>query len=1002
MTRLLSILTLMAAMKVLASDEIVFNRDIRPILSEHCFHCHGPDEKTREAKLRLDQGETAHAEVLVAGKPEESELWLRVVSDDEEDVMPPPEMDKPLDEEQIALLKRWIEAGGEYQDHWGFIAPERPAVPDDASAIDHFVSSRISEEKLEPTDEADRRALLRRVCLDLTGLPPTPEEVEAFLADTSPQAWERVIDRLLASPRYGEHMARYWLDAVRYGDTHGLHLDNYREMWPYRDWVVRAFNDNKGWDAFMTEQLAGDLLENPTTDQLVATGFNRSHVTTSEGGSIKEEVYVRNVIDRVGTFGTVMLGLTAECASCHDHKFDPMSQREFYQLFAYFNNLDAKAVDGNRKDHLPVVKVPGPEGERQLAAARREIAEKRVALIEAIAAYDYREPEDKGPEPETVETVWTDDESPAGAKLQGTWDWAELVAGKPPFSGKRAMKRSGDGNTQHVVTGVRESHVVAKDSVLFAHVFLADPAPKQIMLQFHSGGWEHRAYWGENRINWGKDKTPSRHRVGDLPETGKWVRLEVPAKDVGLKPGDTITGWAFTQFDGVSYWDKAGISGGATGYRSFARWLADEKKRDASTLPAELKPVLAKDDAARTPEEQQELRLHYIRKVDVDARSHWAPMEAAIKSAEQKLADIEKGFPTSLVWKERAERRPAYVLERGLYDQRGDEVQRALPDFLPPLPDGAPNNRLGIAQWLVAPEHPLTARVAVNRFWQQFFGVGLVKTAEDFGSQAEWPSHPELLDWLAVEFRESGWDVKALVKQIVMSETYRRSSAANPEAYREDPENRLLARGPRFRLDAESLRDQALAVSGLLVEKIGGPGVKPPQPDGLWHAVAYTTSNTSRFKADSGPDKVHRRSLYTFWKRTAPPPQMTDAPPRESCVVRRERTNTPLQALMFMNDPQYVEAARAFAERFESEPDEAIPDLLYAHALARTPTERELALLRTSYEEHLTHYQADPAAAKALVAIGDSPSKTTQPERLAAWTMVASLVLNLDEFVTKN
>ena len=987
----------------------VFNRDIRPILSENCFHCHGPDEKKREAKLRLDEAGEAHAKAIVAGKPEESGLWDRVTTNDPDDLMPPPETGKTLSAGQRDLLKRWIESGAEYQAHWAFVAPDRPPVPAGKNPVDHFVRSRAETEGLRPNPRAEHHTLLRRLSLDLTGLPPSVDELREFeTALDRPEGEERAyadaVDRLLSSPRYGEHMARFWLDAARYGDTHGLHLDNYREIWPYRDWVIRAFNDNKPWDAFLTEQLAGDLLENATTDQQVATGFNRAHVTTAEGGSIKEEVYVRNVIDRVSTFGTVMLGITTNCASCHDHKFDPISQREFYQLFAYFNSLEADPMDGNKKNHPPVIPVPPPGGEEELAAATSALAAQRKALDKAIAEYEYHEPEEstKSSAPEPDEFVWIDDDIPAGSDPQLDWKWVEKSGGHPVLHGRRAMMRQGTGNTQHFFQSAPDPLVVGENAVLFAHVHLGTPAPRQIMLQFHVGGWEHRAYWGENLIQWGKDASPARHRVGDLPEPGRWVRLEVPAASIGLKPGDKIAGWAFTQFDGIAYWDKAGITANAAGYRSFQRWLADERGVEKSTLPDPIKPLAAKEPSTLTPDELAALRRHYIAQVDRDARKQFAPLRAAVAAADKSVTDIRKSFPTTLVWKERAKPKPSHVLERGEYDRKGEEAPRALPAFLPPLPDGAPNNRLGVARWLLRPDHPLTARVAVNRFWQQLFGTGIVKTAEDFGSQGEWPSHPDLLDWLAVEFRESGWDVKHLMRLMVMSSTYQQSAMAPTADYTRDPGNRLLARGPRFRLDAETLRDQALAVSGLLIDKIGGPGVKPPQPDGLWFTVGYSGSNTVRFKKDSGTDKVHRRSLYTFWKRTSPPPQMIDAPSRESCVVRRERTNTPLQALMFMNDPQFVEAARAFAERFLASDNEAIPAQLFAHALARPPSADELALLRDAYRGHFSHFQADPAAAKALVAIGEAPSTTGQPERLAAWTMVASLVLNLDEFVTKN
>ncbi|BCX46158.1 DUF1553 domain-containing protein [Haloferula helveola] len=999
-TTALALLALAASAS--GDDAIEFNRDIRPILSEKCFHCHGPDEKTREAKLRLDERDNAYKNAIVPGSLKKSEFWYRVTTDDEEEIMPPPETGKDLTKEEIDLLSRWIEGGAEYQDHWAFIPPVRPQAAAGSAGIDELVGKQLDANALSRSKPAEKHILLRRLSLDLTGLPPTPEELEAFVADESPDAVERVVDRLLASPHYGEHMGRYWLDAVRYGDTHGLHLDNYREFWPYRDWIVRAFNENKPWDDFLTEQLAGDLLENPTVSQLVATGYNRAHVTTAEGGSIKEEVLVRNVADRVSTFGTVMLGLTTGCAACHDHKFDPLTQREYYQLFAYFNSLDADPMDGNKKDHAPVIRVPGPDDEAKLTASKHALEQARKALDDSIASYDYQEPktpDHAGP----VEVTWIDDALPKDANKQGGWNWVTSVEGQAVLSGGKARSQSGEGTVQHYFEGKKEPYMVGEDATFFAHVFIGKNAPEQIMLQFNSGKWEHRAYWGADKIDWGKNGTPSRLKKGDLPKSGEWVRLEVDASEVGLKPGDKINGVAFTQFGGTAYWDAAGMRSIGSGYTSFNKWVHDERAKKKSGLPADLEKILRKDGPKVTSDEKDRLLRHYIADVDLKAREALAPLRAAVSGHEQEITNIEKNFPSTLIWKEKAQPRPSRVLDRGEYDRpTGDPVPRALPSFLPPLPETAPNDRLGIARWLTSKDHPLAARVAVNRLWQQLFGIGLVKTAGDFGSQGEWPSHPELLDWLAVEFRESGWDVKRLMKLIVLSKTYQQTSVASPEDYKRDPDNRLLSRGPRFRLDGEVLRDQALAVSGLLVPKVGGPGVKPPQPDGLWKAVGYQSSNTVKFVADKGPDKVHRRSLYTFWKRTSPPPQMIDAPSREACVVRRERTNTPLHALMFMNDPQFVEAARYFAERFIDLSDDEIVGALFEHALSRSPSADEASLTVDSFKEHLAHYRTKPDEAKKLISIGDSPSASDQPERLAAWTMVASMVLNLDEFVTKN
>jgi hypothetical protein len=714
----------------------------------------------------------------VPGKAVQSELIARITTADAAEIMPPIKTGKKLTTEQIGLLRRWVEQGANWTEHWAFIPPVRPALPavrDTAwprEPIDRFILARLEREQLQPSSEADRLTLLRRVTLDLTGLPPTLAEVDAFLADTSPQAYERAVDRLLRSPRYGEHMARYWLDAARFGDTHGLHLDNYREMWPYRDWVIKAFNDNKPFDQFLVEQLAGDLLPGATVDQQVATGYNRCHVSTSEGGSIEEEVYVRNVVDQVDTNGTVLLGLTTGCCRCHDHKFDPLTMKDYYALFAFFNSIDGPALDGNAARPAPVLRLASAEALRAL-----EAAEARAAGFRRSAA----------------------------------------AAGGPAL----------------------------------------------------------------------------------LPLLGKF----------------------------------------------------DEAKHERDRL--------------------------------------------------------DNAIPATLVFKERAQPRPAYLLKRGEYDQRGAEVGRATPAFLPPLPSDAPRNRLGLAHWLVAPEHPLTARVAVNRLWQQVFGTGIVKTAEDFGSQGEPPSHPRLLDWLAVQFIDDGWNVKKMMKRIVTSATYRQSTKVTADRLAKDPGNRLLSHGPRFRLDAETLRDQALAIGGLLVEHVGGPSVKPPQPAGLWEAVGYTGSNTVRFTADTGRDKVHRRSLYTFWKRTAPPPQMTafDAPSREACTVRRERTNTPLQALLLLNEPQYVEAARALAERVlhgTAVTPEARLTYLFRLATARKPDSKELGELLAAYRDYRAEYGRDSRAAAVLTAVGETkPDPKLDPTELAAWTMIANTVLNLDEVLNK-
>ncbi len=1161
-----------------------FAREVRPILSDNCFACHGPDAATRKADLRLDQHDGLLT-VVVPGDLEASELVRRILHQDPEERMPPAESGHELTDAQRQTLVAWVDAGAPWDEHWAFRSlPGEVVVPQVAgkwarNPIDRFVAARLADDELTPSAEADPATLVRRVFLDLTGLPPSPEDVRAFLADTAPDRYEQLVDRLLGSPRYAEHMARQWLDVARYGDTHGLHLDNYREAWPYRDWVIDAFANDLPYDQFAIRQLAGDLLPDATLEDRIATGFLRCNVSTSEGGSIVEEVHVRNVVDRTDTFGTVFLGLTAGCAVCHDHKFDPLTQRDYYSLFAFFNSIDGPAMDQNAKDHAPVVKVPSDEDRRRLAEvdAKLEGAKERIAA--ALAEIDYAEP----PAPEALpaaDFVWVDDDAPEGNRfVDSPFEWVS----QPVFSGERAMRRAGEGLHQHFLDlGASKLRVGAGDE-LFAHVWIdpTDP-PREIMLQWLSDAvpsWEHRAFWGEDLIQWGDGETASRRRLGALPATGRWVRLEVPIaevglsagsvvhsiaftqhggkavwdaaglrtatpqqpvervwidddtpvgarrqgdgktwdlrapaggaepatafagalalrrsgggglnqdffteatdtlvvhagdrlfahvwldpkdppqgiqlqfndgnwnhrarwgaachgagaangadfvagdlpatgewvrlevaiEDVGLSPGAVLNGWAFTQTGGTVWWDAAGVrTWGSNDQRhlhSLEAWIA--RAAADQGLAKGLREAAAAAD--RSPAQAKLLRDHFLRYVHVDSQPIFQPLEAELAQLREQRQRIDAAIPTSLVWKEKAEPEAAHVLRRGEYDQKGDVVTRATPSWLPPMAGDLPRDRLGLARWLVDPEHPLTARVAVNRFWQQVFGIGLVKTAEDFGSQGEPPSHPELLDWLARRFVDSGWSVRELMRAMVTSSTYRQASDAAPEMFRRDPRNRLLARGSRHRLDAEVLRDQALFVSGLLVDQIGGPPVKPPQPDGLWKAVAYVGSNTDTFRGDTDPAKTHRRSLYTFFKRTAPPPQMStlDAPSRESCVVRRERTNTPLQALLLMNDPQYVECARALAERtIREEGDPATwATAMFERATLRQPSAEELRALTALADSQLAHFAADPTSAQQLIAIGTTtPDPSLDPATLATWTVVANLVLNLDEFVSR-
>jgi hypothetical protein len=1008
-----------------------FNRQVRPILSEYCFACHGPDEKARKGGLRLDTrdgvfGKRKGGPVLVPGKPAESELIARVTTTEPGQVMPPVKATRKPKPHEIKILEQWVAQGAAWNDHWAFVTPRKPALPRPGNAswargpIDHFIAAHLESEGLKPSAEADRVTLLRRVTLDLTGLPPTPKEVDDFLADKSPDAYEKVVDRLLASPRYAEHMARHWLDNARFGDTHGLHLDNYREIWPYRDWVLNAFGRNLPFDRFVIEQLAGDLLPNATLDQTVATGYNRCHVSTSEGGSIEDEIYVRNVVDQVDTNGTVFMGLSVGCARCHDHKYDPIRMKDYYQLFAFFNSIDGKPLDGNAAQWPPVVKVPTAEQTAKFAGLQKRIDELRakIAAESAKVKYDDTADAEQSEVVQRADHVWLDDTLPAGAKVQvdGAQNVTWSAVGRPDHvvhSGDRAWRLQAKELQQLVFQDAAPPLKVGEGDVFFAYVFLdpLDP-PREIMLQWRTNEWQHRAYWGENLINFGADATPQRRKIGPLPTTGKWVRLEVEAAKVGIKPGTTVNGLAFTQHGGTAYWDRAGLETwtpqDGQAFDNLTAWVRWAKAGGLATLPKPVQDAVKVERAKRTPQQKKLLTEQFVARGWSKTRGILQPLYRQVEQIEAERQALEKTMPTTLVFKEMATPKPAFMLKRGEYDQKGEMVGRDTPAFLPPLPANLPRNRLGFAQWLVSPEHPLTARVAVNRFWQQVFGTGLVKTTEDFGAQGEPPSHPELLDWLAVEFREDGWDVKKFMKRLVTSATYRQSSKLTPELIAKDPANRLLARGPRFRMDAESLRDPALFAGGLLVEKIGGPSVKPPQPGGLWEAVGYVSSNTARFSADRGHDKVHRRSLYTFWKRTAPPPQMavTDAPSREACTVRRERTNTPLQALLFLNEQQYVEAARALAERTMKEggttPESRVVHL-FRLAATRSPDAREVSELLKLYREQVAVYAKDEDAAKKLIAVGESkPDTALDPTELAAWTMLGNLVLNLDEVLNKS
>ena len=1325
--------------------EVDFARDVRPILSDKCFACHGPDQATRKSELRLDtpggalKGGRSGFPALVPGDREESELWALISTEFDEERMPPLDGGKELSDDEIETIGRWIDEGAPWAEHWSFLPPRRQnpsgVEGEDWSqgAVDDFLLKEMRSVGFEPEVRASKEKLLRRASFDLTGLAPTLEELDAFLADVEPGAWQRVLDRLFASSRYGEHMARYWLDAARYGDTHGLHLDSIRSMWLYREWVIRAFNENKPFDEFTVEQLAGDLLEEPTQDQLVATGFNRCNVTTAEGGLIAEEYLVHYAFDRVDTTSTVWMGMTMRCAKCHDHKFDPFSQKEYYEMMAFFRGLAEEASDGNAIIAAPAIQAATPQQEAryaELEESAKKLKEElngplpdvdglqagweleRGALLKeswrtlspvelkseqgsslavegdgvvqvsgenpatdvheliyetelegirtlhfealpdpgnvagglgrsvngnvvmtgfelelasmdpdaafepavissvktdfsqntfpvanvliegagtgwaihpkvsdrhelsfvleepirheggarlrlrvryesvhakhvisrfrlSVAAMPELLPAEQGPwlqagpffaataleakgqdhvdpgasidtsarvgveeikaEPR-AEVSWADDEQANGGVTEGAWVFVGEAEGAPVYSGENSRRQEGVGIVQHFFHGASRPIYSASGDRLYAWVMLdRENPPEEIMLQFHVGGsWEHRAKWGADKITWGGGAgadVDAHRQKGALPSKGEWVKLVVDPAEVGISPGDTVAGMAFTQFGGLAHWDDSGVETDSpslafapplwsevahedgviqryeqkigavylarTIHAASARryevrlgsddgiwvWLngvqvhsndvargvtADQDEltlnllegdndllikvvnaggafgsyyrlanEEVSAESAELVRALLQPNEERSGALKLALRDHYR----ATTSPRWRELKAEATAAVAERDTYKSGFAQTMIMRERETPRPTHMLMRGQYDQPGELVHPGVPAIFNELPESSGGSRLDLAQWLVDPSHPLTSRVMVNRLWQQLFGTGIVKTAEDFGVQGEWPSHPELLDWLSVEFIESGWDVQHMLRLMMSSAAYQQDSKVAPAKQRYDPENRLLARGPNHRLDAEVIRDSALASSGLLVEKLGGESVKPYQPLGIWKAVGYTSSNTANFKQDSG-DALYRRSLYTFWKRTAPPPTLTsfDAPSREECCVRRERTNTPLQALVLLNDVQHVEAARVFAARlldFKVEEDGRLRRA-FRMATSRTPDTDEIEILSSLLSQQRSAFAADVGAAEELISVGDSAvAERHDASELAAWTVVASAVMNLHEAITK-
>ncbi len=1030
-------------------EKISFNEHIQPILSENCYHCHGPDSGTREPKdepLRLDRVADAFTPrengkpVIIKGDAKASLLVKLIHETDPEAIMPPPKSHKTLKPEEIAMLERWIQQGGEYEPHWSFVPVKTPEVPSAGkdwavNPIDNFIAEKLDGSGLTPNPPEDARRFHRRLSFDLTGLPPSPESTDAFVTRYTADAEKAVSEEakaMMATPEHAEHLTRHWLDAARYADTHGIHIDNYRSIWPYRDWVINAFKTNMPWDQFTVEQIAGDLLPNSTLDQKIATGFSRCLTTTGEGGAIGEEYDAIYAKDRVDTTSAIWLGLTTGCAACHDHKFDPITQKDFYSLTAFFRNTPMSSLDGNNAEHPPNVFVPPIKDRPRWDQLAGEISstEKQLAERKATARIDFEKwlptatVEFKADNEPTLEIAIPLNE------VQGTIHGT--VKGQPqewPVTPNR-------------IDGPLGKAVVVSDTP----INLGDIASFKRTERVTYGGFIRiegqptgavfaRMNPAETYKGWDlylEGGKPASHVIDAYPanankvvapnvlESGKWTHVMVTFD--GTKPAKK----SMTLYvDGVA--QKVTYTASTIGpnietkvpFQLGTRDAGDSKLNTPVALQdfrfyrsilsmaeigaiannALIRELVAIPEAQRTQAQKNKLFPYFLAQVDEPSRQ----LDDKLDQLKAEEATIRATGAVTLVMEEKPSEPFANILIRGVYSAKGDKVGVATPAVLPAMPTDAPKNRLGLAKWLVDPANPLPARVTMNRTWYYFFGTGIVETTEDFGVMGARPSHPKLLDWLASEFVSSKWDYRHMIELIVTSKTYRQSATVTLEKLEKDPLNRLLARAPRNRLDAEQLRDMALASSGLLVEKLGGPSVRPYQPEGIWSAVAMDQSNTKNYVQDKG-ESLYRRSIYTFWKRTAAPPSMEimNAPTREVFCVRRDRTDTPLQALVVLNDPQYVEASRqlaAHAIASSSDVDQRI-DYLTNRLLDRLAKPNERKIIRASLEGLLTDYNANPAEAAKLLTVGETPPPAVPAPELAAWTMVASQILNLDETLT--
>ena len=1024
-----------------APPSVNFDRQIRPILSDNCFTCHGPDEKHRMMGLHFDtkEGAFSKAGVILPGDSAHSKMYLRVSNPNIAMRMPPVSSGHKLTDVQIQLIKQWIDEGAKWETHWAFVVPKReepPVVEQKAwvrNPIDQFVLAKLTKEGLTPTPEADKQTLLRRVTFDLTGLPPTAAEQKAFLEDSSPNAYEKVVDRLLASPHYGERMTMQWLDFARYADTHGYHIDSAREMWIWRDWVIQAFNRNMPYDEFTIDQIAGDLLPHATQAQIIATGFNRNHMINFEGGAIPEEYQNEYIVDRIEATSTTWMGITLGCARCHDHKYDPLRQKDFASFGAFFNSVKEKGLDGYKGNAVPFLQIP----DSKQTAMKTLLLDTIKQKDEQIAASQLKWEQEQREVPVSDLTAGLKAEYTLNDSLADRLtpsENAKVVNGKLPFVPGR-MAQAGDFDESPQVS-LGKAGAFSSDAPFSIAMWVKPDGPSGMaILQKYDGspktgsGYEvafdycHKdscnliVRLAEKGIGSGLEATSLEGaKLGewnhvlvayDGSRKARGIQIFVNGRNVKTTVShDNIAAISFGKGEasiGNKNWGTP-FKGQLEDLRFYDRRLYASEAYQLGVLNA-VHSVLEVAPERRSDEQKKWLEAYFLKEVG-NPEEH--QLGTDVVTLKRGVDELNREIPSTMVMADLDKPRDSYVLLRGDYRMRGDKVDPNTPAVLPPLPKDAPRNRLTLAKWLVDPANPLTARVAVNHFWQMYFGLGIVKTSEDFGSQGDPPSNQQLLDWLATEFVQNKWNVKAMQRLMVTSATYRQGSKVTPELLEKDPENRLLARGPRFRLPAEMLRDNALAVSGLINTKIGGPSVSPYQPKGLWEEMAFGGDFSAQTYVQSHGDDLYRRSMYTFWKRSVPYPSLNvfDAPDREKCTARRTVTNTPLQALTLLNDPTYVEAARAFAQRDLLTGGTTTTDRIryaFRTATGREPSPKEFEILQRLYKKEITHYDSNPAAAKKLLEVGESKhDPKLNPSELAAWTLVASTILNMDETITNN